>query len=197
MTSLGPKPPYSPSILKQLYTWFIFAVVFLLAWDSALTSAITRLNGDTDTAFQASSPRVLRRPYLMALSLYSIVIAWFNIAFFMLIAYSACSLLWMTAPMCKVLWEQLVRIVFVPDVVFNCMDTGHAPFHAAAALGTLFAAAIAIGFYVTDDDLLKEQHMHSKVVRALFIAPGAMAVAYALYMLFCIIAVASKPPKAR
>jgi hypothetical protein len=193
----APKTPYSPSILKQLYTWFIFACVFMLSWDSALSATITRLNGDTDIAYLASSSRVLRRPYLIALSLYSIVVAWFHIVFIMLMAYSACSLLWMTAPLAKVMWEQLVRLVFVPDVVFNCMDTTHAPFHAAAALGTLFAASIAIGFYVTDDDLLKEQHMHSKVVRALFIAPGAMAVAYAMYMLFCIISVASKPPKAR
>jgi hypothetical protein len=189
-------PAYKPTWLNQLYTWGIFGGALMLSWDSALTVAVSQLNSDSDEAYLAGSPRVLRRSYLLALVLYAIVVAWFTIVFMMLSGYCACALLVLTAPLCKDFWERyIVRKLFVPALVFNCMDLAHAPFHIVAAISTFFAAAVMIGFYVTDDDLLKQHHMHSKAVRALFIPPAAIGVVYALYALFCsFTAGATTPP---
>ena len=191
-------PPYKPSWINQLYTWAIFGVVMMVSWDGALTRSVSMLNSEADAAYQPGAPRVLRRPYMIALALYTMVASWFTIAFLMLGAFCVCALLLLTAPLCKPFWEKyIVRKLFVPDVVFNCIDLMHAPFHGIAAIGTLFAASVAVGFYVTDDDLIKEHHAHSKTVRALFIPPAVIAIVYVMYALFCTFsaASASKPDK--
>lgn len=178
----------SHSWLTQLYTWAVFGAVYLFAWDAALVTGVARLNSDSSVALIAGSPRTLRRPYLIALCLYTLVVAWFSIAFLMLVCFCGCTLIKMTAPLCHRIWEDyVVNKFFVPAVVFNSVDLMHAPFHGVAALGTLSMASVAVGFYVCDDDLLREQHVHSKAVRALFIPPAVAGVAYALYALYCIL----------
>lgn len=187
MTAVGGAEvdPYKASWLNQLYTWAIFGVVMMVSWDSALTRSVAMLNDQSETAYQPGTARVLRRPYMIALALYTLVSAWFSIAFLMLIVFCGCALLLLTAPLCKQIWEDIVRAVFATDVVFNSIDLMHAPFHGVAAIGTMFASSIAIGFYVTDDDLVREQYAHSKVVRALFIPPAVVAICYGMYALFC------------
>jgi hypothetical protein len=185
-------PPYVPSWLNQIYTWGIFAGVLLVSWDTSLTRCVSMLNDQGESAYQPGVARVLRRPYMLALALYAVVATWFTIAFLMLGIFCVCALLLLTAPLCKPFWETyIVRKLFVPDVVFNCIDLMHAPFHGVAALGTLFAASIAVGFYITDDDLVREHHAHSKTVRALFIPPAVTSLCYALYALFCVFSAAT------
>lgn len=197
MTAIGGMEiaPYKASWLNQLYTWAIFGIIMMAAWDSALMRSVAMLNDQSETAYRPGAARVLRRPYMITLALYTLISAWFSIAFMMLIVFCGCATLMLTAPLCKKTWESIVRKMFVTDVVFNSIDLMHAPFHGVAALGTFFAASIAIGFYVTDEDLIREPYAHGKVVRALFIPPAVVAICYGLYALFCTFSAATSDAK--
>lgn len=176
-----------PQWINQLYTWFIFGIVYILSWDGALTVAVNRLNTDIDAAFTPDSVRVLRRPYLIAIGAYAVVLAWFNIAFYMLIMYCACLLMCMTAPIGSKLWENIMRALALPSVVFNCVGLEHAAFHGTIMLVTIATISHLVGWYFTEDDLLSESTVHSKAVRAMFVVPGTMGAAYAIYAAMCVL----------
>ena len=169
-----------PTPLNQLYTWGIFAVVSLLAWEGALGVGMARFNDDLERA--KGVPGVVRRPYLIALVAYCTALAWFNIAFFMLILFCFDTISCMTAQWELEPWSSLILAAASPDVVFHCVDVSHMPWHAVVAGATLLAASLHVGFYLTDEDMLDEHATHSKVVRALFIAPALGCVAYAAYV---------------
>ena len=189
---------YAPTPWNQVWTWTVFFLVWLLSWDGALGVAIARFNYDLGVAFRPregvhatldpSAPVMrpgLRRPYLIALALYSIAVAWFNIAFFFLLIFLVNAIVCMTATMETPFWERVTRAVASPNVVFNCVDLPHVAWHATAAAAMLFASSVIVGFYVTDDDLADENATHGKALRALFTAPALAFVAYMTYALIC------------
>lgn len=170
----------------QLYSWGLFFVLYLISWDASLTSSVNRLHADLG-AIEDGGVSSLRRPYLVVLAAYSIVVAWLSVLFYALLLFLACALACMTAPIGTEYWEKLVRLLGRPVVVLHCLDISHAGFHALVMGATLLAASLSIGFYITDDDLLHHNAVYGKMVRILFIAPATMAAAYGLYTLFCII----------
>ena len=188
--------------LPELYTWSFFMAVFAVAWDSALRSAVTRIETD---ASESLVP--LRRPYLVTLCAYALAHAWFNIAFLTLLTFVGCTVLCMTAPIAAPMWEMLVNLVARPEVVLRCMSVDNAPTHFVFAVCTLFASALVVGFYLTDEDLLTQgtsdagaitsdscgspldppgssQTTIIKVTRALFTVAGGMMAAYGVLALY-------------
>lgn len=169
----------------QMYAWGIFLCIYMLAWDAALTASVNRLQADMATARDYA--RSLRRPYLIALSAYSIVIAWLNVLFWVVLLFLACALACMTAPVATEYWEKIVRAFGHPQIVLHSVDLSHAGFHAIVIAASLMASSLSIGFYITDDDLIHQDTVNSKMLRVLFTAPAAMAAAYAFYILFCVV----------
>ncbi len=175
-----PKCPFG-----QMYTWGIFLVIYLLSWDASLTATINKLQ--TDLSVAAHDQRSLRRPYLIALSAYSLVVAWLNVAYWVLLLFIAGALVCITAPVATAYWERIVLAFGRPAVLLHSVDLSHVAFHAVVIGASLISMSLSIGFYITDDDLLNRQALTSKMLRVLFTVPAAMAGAYGLYALFCLL----------
>lgn len=169
----------------QLYTWGIFMAIYLLSWDAAITYTISKLQGDLSAA--AGSHRSLRRPYLIVLVAYSIVVAWLQVIYWVLLIFLACAMLCMTSPFGPTYWAKLVRLFARPKIVLHFIDLSHVGFHALVVGASMLASALSIGFYITDDDLIHKDTLNSKMLRVLLTAPAAMAAAYAFYVLFCVV----------
>ena len=178
--------PECPSCaMTQVYSWGIFMVLYLMGWDAAMTTAVNLLQQDLLSA--QVSGRTLRRPYLIVLSGYSIVVAWINIVFFALLVYLACAFACMTAPLAPKWWEKLMLMVARPIIVLHCVDLSHIMFHGLAMAAALVSMSVSIGFYITDEDLADSHAVYSKMLRVLFVCPAAMVAVYGLYIAFCVI----------
>jgi hypothetical protein len=170
---------------NRVITWLVFFVIVAVAWDQSLGITIRRLKTDV---IDGNSSVTLRRPYLIALCAYSIAIAWAWIAAFALVAYGALTMLVLIVgfadPDYLAFLVHIVRMIALPNLVLHCFDAAHAPFHAVATLATLAASSVAIGFYVSEEDLEDETKASvlSKTVRLLFIAPFVMISAYVIYV---------------
>ena len=175
-----PKCPFG-----QMYTWGIFLVIYLLSWDASLTTTVNKLQ--TDLGVAVREQRSLRRPYLIALSAYSLVVAWLNVAYWVLLLFIAGALACITAPVATAYWERIVLAFGRPAVMLHTVDHSHVAFHAAVVAASLLGTSLSIGFYITDDDLLDRQALSSKMLRVLFTLPAAMGGAYGLYALFCLL----------
>lgn len=173
-------------VLTQLYTWGIFMVLYLMAWDASLTTIINRFESDLLAALDDG--RTLRRPYMIVLAGYSVAVAWINIVFFCLLVYIVCALACMTAPAAGIVWwERLMYILARPIIVLHCIDLSHVVFHGTAMACMLISMAVSIGFYITDEDMMDRYAVRSKMLRVLFTGPAALAAAYAIYIAFCVV----------
>jgi len=174
------------TIINHILTWCVFAGFMVVAWDAAMASSITRLKMDTGTMFGPGGEGV-RRPYLIALSAYSVAVAWSWIAILALLMYAGITVIMCMAPFGPEFAAEAIGVLLAPDLLLHCIDAAHIPFHAAVAVATVLSAAAATGFYVTEIDLEEESSVRSKAVRLLFIAPMVMTVAYGIYILSCIV----------
>ena len=188
MEKTGKKGPfaqvYEEGPFAQLYTWLVFAAISLLSWDASLTTVVKRLQSDLLLA--ETNRTSLRRGYFIALVAYTIVVTWLSVAFFALVIYLVCALACMTAGLSTEYWEWIMRKLARPNVVLHCISISHTGFHATVIAGILVSAALSIGFYVTDEDLLHRQYVYSKMIRVLFATPGCFVGAYLIYAVFCI-----------
>ena len=176
--------------INNLFTWTLFFLLLIAGWDMALGASIRRIKKDVGTVYKSGKAdgKGFRRPYLMALSAFSVAIAWSWIAVCCMLVYWCTTTLVCMGPYLPHLVEKAIGALFTPDLLLHCVDAANIPFHAAVAVTTVAAASISIGFYVTEKDLEDESSVVSKAVRILFIAPIVMAFAYVAYAATCIFA---------
>jgi hypothetical protein len=170
------------------YPWCMLLVTLFIAWDGALVVAIARMNDDAADA--QASRTTLRRPYLIALLAYVVVVVLFKAAFAVLLLYVVCALLAITRPVVApdTLYVRLVLDKIAnPTLVLAAFDKKNALFHGAVHGLLLLFGALAIGFYVTDDDLVDVSRAVTKMTRLFFTLPLVAVCAYVVYAVALII----------
>ena len=181
-------------VANEVYGWIVFLALFVLAWDGGATAAIARLNKDAAAAAAAaaaaSPPLQLRRPYLLALCVYSIAVAWFNVVFFYLMLFCLAAFVDMTLHLdAPGQWYHIITEAIVsPDALFAGVGIRHLKWHAAVVLASIAASGILVGFFATDEDLEDDdtERTRSKVVRAIVVPPACAVVMYVVYAVQCV-----------
>jgi hypothetical protein len=167
------------AFVAALYTWTVFLILFINAWDAAVQRSLVRLDLDL-----AHHPAGLRRPYYIALVAFTLAGAAFEMVASYVAVYAACVIIVLTAPnVSNKLWtEYMVELMGRPEVALGAVAKERVGLHAALLLLALLFGALSVGFYMTDDDLARPRDARTKAVRLLFIVPTIMLVAYLLYI---------------
>lgn len=188
------------SVYEKILGWIVFLVVMAISWAVAVPKAKQRCDDDVFPRGHLipSAGILVRRPYLIALCAYAVIVSWFYVAFLSLALLVWCTVLTMTKGKIKdhEAWEKLVDWFAKPTAVLHALHESHAAAHAIFAIGSLVGMALVVAFYVTDEDLVAGQTAQTptsptvaavapayyvKTMRGLVLVPAVMGIAYVLY----------------
>jgi hypothetical protein len=177
---------YRPTAINQLWSWGIFGVLFMFSWQLTIQTVTRRYDEELESAKEA-----LRRPYLLALCLYSLIVFLLNMTILYIFAFIGCTALTLSAPYVPFIWEPLIYFLFLPEIVFSPITLRQVPFHFSTLFTAFCLQMSMIWFYISERELNSVAISRAKMIRILIIVPGAfLGVVYACYAFYCAMSVA-------
>lgn len=169
-------------VIGQVYTWGVFMLLLLMAWDSVVPPILSRLYEQSTVSAEEGKP--LRRPYLCVLVVYMMVWVYLRILMFAIFAYVFAITLCMAARYAIFDWlTNLILTVANPAAIFNCITVDHIIFHAFVFVAVVLIAPVAVVGYIRDKDTLPNRKMvlRAKMHRILFAIPFVTIISYGMY----------------
>ena len=160
-------------------------------WDSIMPVVVEKLNDETISAINNGG--TVRRTFLITLTLYAVTMTWLRIFILVVLAYVGCAFVAVAADVLEARSESnawlvnILRVMFNPMYVLNCVSFAHLPFHAFATFAILASIAVPILLYVRDTDRAALYPLRSKMVRILFEIPVIMTFSYMAYAVYCVV----------
>jgi hypothetical protein len=171
-----------PGPIIQLYTWLVFGTLLFLAWDDVMPGMINTLSDALTVANVNDIP--IRRTYLIALAIYTLILLWFDIMFLLILMFVGCIMVIMASTYAvPTFLGPLLRWLFNPVSIFHCITTDHVPFHAAVFVCVTAAAMVSIMLYITDDDLPSDA-VNLKMRRIMYSSASIMVIVYGVYAMY-------------
>jgi hypothetical protein len=175
-------------VVTLLYSWGLFMAVLLVCWDSSITGATKRL---TQVADSVAPGRPCPRVYLLAINAYALVRT-------VLLTVLSLLVIYFVAQMANVMGEYMpneltpflkgpVRWLTCTDYMFRAVDPTNFLFHGAVIAAALLSIMPYALVCVSDSDTQDGDALESQWLRAVFIMPVLMALAYGLYFVYLII----------
>jgi uncharacterized membrane protein YidH (DUF202 family) len=174
------KQGYSPNAFNQLFSWGVFMCFFLFAWQLTIQTVTKRYDKQID-----STKELPRRPYLVAVCAYSLVVFLLNMTILYIFAFIGCTVIVLSAPYVPLLLEPLIYVLFLPEIVFSAISLKQVPLHFFVLITALLLQVGMVWFYITEKDLGSPVIVRAKMIRILCIVPGGfLGIVYACYAIY-------------
>jgi hypothetical protein len=175
---------YKPTPFNQLWSWLIFLCFFMFSWQLTIQTVTRRLDEQLASYTDKSHP--LRRPYLIAVCAYSLVVFLLNMTILYIFAFIGCTTLVLSSQFVPFLIEPLIYALFLPEIVFSAISLYQIPFH-FFVLFTAFTLHVGmVWFYISEREINSHVITRAKMIRILCIVPGAfLGIVYGCYAIYC------------
>jgi hypothetical protein len=172
---------YKPTPFNQLWSWFIFLCFFMFSWQLTIQTVTRRLDEQL-----ASKSHPLRRPYLIAVCAYSLVVFLLNMTILDIFAFIGCTTLVLSSQFVPFFIEPFIYALFLPEIVFSAISLYQIPFHFFVLFTAFMLHVGMVWFYISEREINSHVITRAKMIRILCIVPGAfLGIVYGCYAIYC------------
>ena len=175
---------YKPTPFNQLWSWLIFLCFFMFSWQLTIQTVTRRLDEQLASYTDKSHP--LRRPYLIAVCAYSLVVFLLNMTILYIFAFIGCTTLVLSSQFVPFLIEPFIYALFLPEIVFSAISLYQIPFHFFVLFTAFMLHVGMVWFYISEREINSHVITRAKMIRILCIVPGAfLGIVYGCYAIYC------------